>query len=105
MSFHPNTSTSHIECEAYTIRPTLPTKCRNQKEKGIQPQSLGKGNLKHSKLIKKKMQRHTVRMKEETQNQINKKRNKQIVLKTIQSNDYKDDLKPQKQKGENARIN
>ena len=50
MSFHPNTSTSHIECEAYTIRPTLPTKCRNQKEKGIQPQSLGKGNLKHSKL-------------------------------------------------------
>ena len=51
------------------------------------------------------MQRHTVRMKEETHNQINKKRNKQIVLKTIQSNDYKDDLKPQKQKGENARIN
>ena len=51
------------------------------------------------------MQRHSVQMKEETQNQINKKRNKQIVLKTIQRNDYKDDPKPQKQNGENARIN
>ena len=107
MSFHSNTSTSHIEREAYTVRPILPTKRRSQKEKGIQPQSLGKINLKHNKLIKKKTQRYTAQMKEQARNtKPNKhKRNKQTILKTIQSNDYKDESKPQKQNGENARIN
>ena len=31
-----------------TTRPTLPTKGSNQKEEGIQPQSLRKGDLKHN---------------------------------------------------------
>ena len=46
-------------------------------------------------------------MKEQARNtKPNKqKRNKQTILKTIQSNDYKDESKPQKQNGENARIN
>ena len=76
MSFHPNTSTSHIECEAYTIRPTLPTKCRNQKEKGIRPWSLGKGDLKYNKIKReKKRQINIVQMKghaRNTQDRINK---------------------------------
>ena len=53
------------------------------------------------------MQRHTVQMKEQTRNtEPNKqKTNRQNILKTIQSNDYKDGPKPQKQNGENTRIN
>ena len=43
---------------------------RNQKEERIQPRSLGKGDLKHNKLKKKKMkrQRNTTQMKEQTRN-------------------------------------
>ena len=33
-----------------TTGQTLPTEGRKQKEEGIQPESLGKGSLKHSKL-------------------------------------------------------
>ena len=55
--------------------PTLATKDRNQKEEGIWPWRLGKGDLKHSQLKKMKRQRNIVQMKEQarnTQDRINK---------------------------------
>ena len=55
-----------------------------------------------------KMQRNTTQMKEQTRNTEvqNKWRwNKQTTWKRIQNNDSKDDQKPWKQNGENARIN
>ena len=46
---------------------------RNQKEQRIQPQSLGKGGLKHSKFEKKKTkrQRNTAEMKEQPRKTLN----------------------------------
>ena len=48
-----------------TIQPTFPSKGKNQKEEVIQPQILGKVDLKWSKLEKKmmKIQRNTAQMK------------------------------------------
>ena len=48
-----------------TTQPTFPSKGKNQKEEVIQPQSLGKVDLKWSKLEKKmmKIQRNTAQMK------------------------------------------
>ena len=83
---------------------------RNQKEGKIQPWGFRKGDLKHNKLKKiiMKRQRNTTQMKEQTRNtevQINEEGNRQTTWKIIQNNDSKDDQKPWKQNGENARIN
>ena len=54
-SFHQNASTSHTLHEAHTSYWTNVThEGRNQKEERIQPLSLGKGDLKHSKIGGKK---------------------------------------------------
>ena len=56
ISSHQNSSMRHALHKAYTNHwDTL--EGRNQKEQRIQPQSLGKGGLKHSKFEKKKMKR------------------------------------------------
>ena len=55
-----------------------------------------------------KRQRNTVQMKEQpwnTQVQINEEEIGKLPEKNIQNNDSKDDQKPWKQNGENARIN
>ena len=77
---------------------------RNQKEKRIQPWSLGKGDLKHNKIQKNnEKQRNTSQMKEQTRNtevQINEEEgNRQTTWKRIQNNDSKGDQKPWKQNG------
>ena len=53
-----------------TTEPNLPTESRNQKEKGIRPWSLGKGDLKYNKLKKIIMKRqiNTTQMNEQTRN-------------------------------------
>ena len=59
-----------------TTEPNLPTESRNQKEKGIRPWSLGKGDLKYNKIKReKKRQINIVQMKghaRNTQDRINK---------------------------------
>ena len=71
------------------------------------PWSLGKGDLRHNNLKKKKKgQRNTVQMKEQTRNtevQINEEEISK--LPEFQINDSKDDQKLWKQNGENAGIN
>ena len=55
-----------------------------------------------------KRQRNTIQMKEQTRNtevQINEEEIGKHPEKIIQNNDSKDDQKPWKQNGENARIN
>ena len=48
--------------------PALPTEGRSQKEEGIQPSSLGKGDLRRSKLGEKRQDRNMVQMKEQGRN-------------------------------------
>ena len=88
---------------------------RNQKEERIQPSSrkefnfpwsLGKGDLKHNTLKKKIKGReilHKWRDKLETQKSNKWRGNRQTTWKRIQNNNSKDDQKPWKQNGENAR--
>ena len=86
---HQDTNTSHTLYEAYTNHWT------NQKEERIQPWSLGKGDLKHSKFKKNKImkrQRNTVQMKKQPRN----RGNRQTIWKRIQKNNSKNDQKPLK---------
>ena len=75
------------------------------------PWSVGKGDLKHNNFKKKKRKRkcreilHEWRSKLETQNPNKWRGNRKITWKRIQNDDSKDDQKPWKQNGENARIN
>ena len=79
-----------------TTGPALPTEGRCQKGEGIWPESLGKGDLKHSNLGKKWKDRSIAQMKEQggnSQDQINKeeigklleKEFRVIIVKMIQN--------------------
>ena len=57
------------------ISPNSPTRGREQKQEELQPYNLEKEDLKHSKLDKKKRQRHIVQIKQKDKkpyDQINK---------------------------------
>ena len=116
------TKTQHKSHPIWSLYKPLdqPQEGRKQKEETIQPSSrkefnfpwsLGKGDLKHNKLKKKK--KHNKKAEKYYTNEgtnskhrsQNKWRgNRQTTWKIIQNND-KDDQKPWKQNGGNARIN
>ena len=68
-SNHQNAGTSPSHQEAYTRHWTNPTtRGREQKQKELQPCSLGKGDLKYCKLHKMRRQRNILQAKEQDKN-------------------------------------
>ena len=71
---------------------------RKQKKESILPQSLGKGDVKHSKSLKIKRQRNTAQLKDQPRNTSPNtwRANRQTTWKIIKNNNNKDGPKPEK---------
>ena len=106
-SFHQSTNKSHTKKKpTQTTGTTLHSKGRNQKEGGIRPESLRKGDIKCNNERKKKKKRYKkyCSIKEQTRSTQDQKKKKKKTLrgnssntwKKIQNNDGKDVPKPWK---------